>query len=181
LQLHLVLPDHPNIRASTIHTPSYQPNKSQSYSFFLPSIISELGYKSTTAQLFTVPPNMCAFFAVLVSSYYSDKLKNRGYFVIGGAILGICGYIMLLAANTNAVRYAGTFFVAVGIFQGSPMMMVRISPLVSFDPANVFFTGMDIQQRWTPLRARRCSRRGHFDYELFVFHRNVHIFAARCA
>jgi MFS family permease len=155
--------------------------RQQSYSLFLPSIISGLGYKSTTAQLFTVPPNMCAFFAVLVSAYYSDKLKNRGYFVIGGAILGICGYIMLLAANTNIVRYAGTFLVAIGIFQGSPMMMVRTSPLISSDPANVFITGMDIQQRWTTLRARRCSRRGHFDYELFVFHWHVHIFAARCA
>jgi sugar phosphate permease len=85
-----------------------------------------MGYTSTTAQLFTVPPNMAAFVTVLVTAYYSDKLKNRGFFIIGGAIVGVCGYIMLLVAKTNAVRYAGTFLVAIGVFQGSPMIMVRV-------------------------------------------------------
>jgi sugar phosphate permease len=83
-----------------------------------------MGYRATTAQLFTVPPNMAAFFTVLITAYYSDKVKNRGYFIVGGAIIGICGYIMLLVAKTNAVRYAGTFLVAIGVFQGSPMIMV---------------------------------------------------------
>jgi sugar phosphate permease len=61
-----------------------------------------MGYRSTTAQLFTVPPNMAAFVTVLVTAYYSDKL-------------------------TNAVRYAGTFLVAIGVFQGSPMIMAWIA------------------------------------------------------
>lgn len=86
-----------------------------------------MGYHATTAQLFTVPPNMAAFFTVLITAYYSDKLKSRGYFIIAGAILAIGGYIMLLAASTNAVRYAGTFLVAIGVFQGSPMIMGWIS------------------------------------------------------
>ncbi|KAF2832316.1 MFS general substrate transporter [Ophiobolus disseminans] len=98
-----------------------------SFTLFLPSIISGMGYRSTTAQLFTVPPNMAAFVTVLVTAYYSDKVKNRGYFIVMGSILGICGYIMLLAAKTNAVRYAGTFLVAIGVFQGSPMIMGWIS------------------------------------------------------
>ncbi|OAL06881.1 MFS general substrate transporter [Phaeosphaeriaceae sp. SRC1lsM3a] len=98
-----------------------------SFTLFLPSIIAGMGYKSTTAQLFTVPPNMAAFLTVLITAYYSDKLKNRGYFIIAGSILGICGYIMLLVAKTNAVRYAGTFLVAIGVFQGSPMIMGWIS------------------------------------------------------
>jgi|TARA_R110002003_G_scaffold129_3_gene12084 sugar phosphate permease len=87
-----------------------------------------MGYTSTTAQLFTVPPNMAAFFTVLITAYYSDKLKNRGYFIVGGAIVGVCGYIMLLVATTNSVRYAGTFLVAIGVFQGSPMIMVSNLP-----------------------------------------------------
>jgi sugar phosphate permease len=87
-----------------------------------------MGYKSTTAQLFTVPPNMAAFITVIGTAYASDKLKNRGYFIIGGCVLGICGYVMLIVAKTNAVRYAGTFLVAIGVFQGSPMLMVRFAP-----------------------------------------------------
>ncbi|KAJ5064542.1 major facilitator superfamily domain-containing protein [Bipolaris maydis] len=94
-----------------------------SFSLFLPSIIAGMGYQSTTAQLFTVPPNMAAFLTVIGTAYASDRFKNRGYFIIGGCVLGICGYVMLIVAKTNAVRYAGTFLVAIGVFQGSPMLM----------------------------------------------------------
>ncbi|KAF1945375.1 MFS transporter-like protein [Clathrospora elynae] len=94
-----------------------------SFSLFLPSIIAGMGYRSTTAQLFTVPPNMAAFITVIATAYASDKVKNRGYFIIGGCIVGVCGYVMMLVAKTNAVRYAGTFLVAIGVFQGSPMLM----------------------------------------------------------
>ena len=96
----------------------------QSFSLFLPSIISGMGYRSTTAQLFTVPPNMAAFITVLLTAYFSDKIKNRGYFIVAGSVVAICGYIMMLVASTNATRYAGTFLVAIGVFQGSPMIMV---------------------------------------------------------
>lgn len=91
-----------------------------------------MGYQSTTAQLFTVPPNMAAFITVLLTAYFSDKFKNRGYFIVGGSILSICGYIMMLVAKTNAVRYAGTFLVAIGVFQGSPMIMVSL--VLSVEP-----------------------------------------------
>lgn len=42
--------------------------------------------------------------------------------MIGGCILAIIGYIMLLAASQPLVRYGGTFFVASGVFLGSPMV-----------------------------------------------------------
>jgi hypothetical protein len=127
----------------------------QSFTLFLPSIISGMGYRATTAQLFTVAPNMAAFITVLITAYYSDKLKNRGYFIIGGSIVGICGYIMLLIAKTNAVRYAGTFLVAVGVFQGSPMLMVCV-------PRSTLITSLTILQAWisnniTPHYARAVA------------------------
>jgi hypothetical protein len=42
--------------------------------------------------------------------------------MIGGAIVAIAGYIMLLVASKPAVRYGGTFLVASGVFTGSPMV-----------------------------------------------------------
>lgn len=94
-----------------------------SFSLFLPSIIAGMGYHSTTAQLLTVPPNMAAFFTVLACAYFSDRLKTRGAFIAGGTIVGAVGYIMLIAAQNNATRYAGTFLIAIGVFQGSPMVI----------------------------------------------------------
>ncbi|KAH6660790.1 major facilitator superfamily domain-containing protein [Truncatella angustata] len=102
-------------------------DRSQSFSLFLPTIISGLGYTNTVAQLFTVPPNMAAFFVVLGTSFLSDHLKARGPIMAVGCIVSIAGYIMLLAADQNSTRYGGTFLVAVGIFPSSAMTMGWIS------------------------------------------------------
>ena len=84
-----------------------------------------MGYKSTTAQLFTVPPNIAAFVLVLITSTLSDRIKARGPIMAVGSVLAMVGYIMLLASKSNSVRYGGTFLVAIGVYPGSPMVVVR--------------------------------------------------------
>jgi MFS family permease len=64
---------------------------------------------------------MSAFVVVLITAGFSDRIKARGPFMIAGCIVAIAGYTMLLASNKNAVKYGGTFLVATGVFQGSPM------------------------------------------------------------
>jgi MFS family permease len=98
-----------------------------SYSLFLPSIISGLGYNRITAQLFTVPPNFIAFLVVLVASWVSDRIKMRGPLIAIGLTLAAIGYIMQLAAKTPSVRYGGTFFVAAGMFPCSPLILAWLS------------------------------------------------------
>lgn len=117
---------------------------------------------------------MAAFFTVLITAYLSDRIKQRGIFIAGGCIVGICGYIMLLVAKTNAVRYAGTFLVAIGVFQGSPMIMVRFHQS-NFSAETYKGTGMDLEQCRTALRARRRSWDSHFHCKLFCFHRNIYL------
>jgi MFS family permease len=94
-----------------------------SYSLFLPSIIKSLGYTQTTAQLFTVPPNMCAFFTVLLAGWFSDKWQTRGPLMLVGCSVAIAGYVMLIASTRSSVRYGGTFLVAAGIFPCAPLVM----------------------------------------------------------
>jgi sugar phosphate permease len=86
-----------------------------------------MGYKSTTAQLFTVPPNIAAFILVLLTSTLSDKIKARGSIMAVCCILAMAGYIMLLASKANSVRYGGTFLVGMGVYPGSPMIMVCLT------------------------------------------------------
>ena len=100
----------------------------QSFSLFLPSIINGMGYKSTIAQLLTAPPNMLGFLVVIFTAYLSDKVKVRGPFIAVGTVVGVGGYIMLLTSDRNAVKYAGTFLIGAGVFQASPMLMVRCRP-----------------------------------------------------
>lgn len=94
-----------------------------SYSLFLPTIIKGLGYTSVKAQLLTVPPNMGAFFSVLLTTWASDKVRMRGPFMLVGATIAVAGYIMLIATDDHLIRYGGTFLVAAGIFPCSPLVM----------------------------------------------------------
>lgn len=94
-----------------------------SFSLFLPTIIRSLGYTQVTAQLLTVPPNMGAFFTVLLVGWYSDKTRVRGVFMLAGCAVAIVGYIMLIASTRSLTQYGGTFLVAAGIFPCSPLVM----------------------------------------------------------
>jgi len=85
-----------------------------SFSLFLPTIIKNLGYQSVKAQLFTVPPNMAGFFAVIFGTFMSDKIKARGPIMICGCSIAIVGYILLLIPARPLVHYGGTFLVAAG-------------------------------------------------------------------
>ncbi|KAI1340444.1 major facilitator superfamily domain-containing protein [Xylariaceae sp. FL0016] len=98
-----------------------------SFSLFLPTIIGGLGYKATIAQLFTVPPNITGFFFVLGMSFLSDHVRMRGPLMAGCCLLAMIGYIMLLAADSNPVRYGGTFLVGAGVFPNSAMVMGWLS------------------------------------------------------
>lgn len=53
-----------------------------SYSLFLPTIIRDLGYSSSTAQLMTVPSFVVACAICVTAGWYADKLQQRGIFMI---------------------------------------------------------------------------------------------------
>jgi MFS family permease len=114
-----------------------------SYSLFLPTIIRSLGYTQVKAQLFTVPPNMGAFFVVLLVGWLSDKWKMRGPLMLVGCTVAIAGYIMLIASTKSQVQYGGTFLVASGIFPCSPLVMGWLTN--NLDPHYVRATGTGFQ------------------------------------
>jgi MFS family permease len=94
-----------------------------SFSLFLPTIISAMGYTKVNANLLSVPPNIAAFITVMLVTYLSDKYKRRGIFMLGGATLSITGYIMLISSARPLTQYGGTFLVGAGIFPTAPIVM----------------------------------------------------------
>lgn len=86
------------------------------FSLFLPTIISELGYQSTTANLLSVPPYAAAALLTIIVGYSADRTGYRSYYNIGVSFLGIAGFSMLLGSQTPGVKYAGTFLGALGIY-----------------------------------------------------------------
>jgi len=86
------------------------------FSLFLPTIISELGYSSTRAQLLSVPPYAAAAILTVVIGFVADRTKKRGLCNIAVSLLGITGFAMLLGGHSAGIRYAGTFLGALGIY-----------------------------------------------------------------
>lgn len=59
------------------------------FSLFLPTIISEMGYKSTKAQLLSVPPYACAAVLTIAVGFYADRTRRRGLSNIFVSLLGV--------------------------------------------------------------------------------------------
>jgi MFS family permease len=86
------------------------------FSLFLPSIVAQLGYTSTKANLLSVPPYAAAAMMTIFIGWYADRTGRRGLCNIGVSLLGITGFSMLLGSKHAGVKYAGTFLGAMGIY-----------------------------------------------------------------
>jgi len=85
-------------------------------SLFLPTIINSLGFSAADAQLLTIPPFVAGCIATISVGYLSDKYNLRGPFIIGGCLVSLVGYIVLITETRPGPGYAGSFIAAVGIF-----------------------------------------------------------------
>ncbi|KAJ6599082.1 MFS general substrate transporter [Mycena vulgaris] len=104
-----------------------------SFSLFLPTIISGLNFSGKSAQLHTVPPYVPATVLTVVVAVLSDRLKWRGPFILICLPSAIAGYILAIAASTNAQRnlgvknaqsrYGAVFLIAAGVYPSAPAIL----------------------------------------------------------
>jgi MFS family permease len=94
-----------------------------SISYFLPTILANLGWTATKAQLYSVPPYVVACCWQVALSYISDRYKRRGLSVFFCAVLVIIGYSLLRDLAPAKYRYLGTFFAAAGAFPLGPALL----------------------------------------------------------
>lgn len=94
-----------------------------SFALFLPTIIKNMGYTSNQAQLMSVPPYVCACIFTILASWYADKIRKRGIFMMASQLVGIAGFVMLIATSRPGVQYTGTVLAAIGIYPQIPLGM----------------------------------------------------------
>lgn len=90
------------------------------FSLFLPTIIAQLGYTATHANLLTVPPYAVAAFVTICVGFAADSTRQRGLFNIGLSFIGMAGFSMLIASQNPHIKYAGVFLGAIGIYPCIP-------------------------------------------------------------
>ncbi|KAJ5585291.1 high-affinity nicotinic acid transporter [Penicillium hispanicum] len=105
-------------------------------SLFLPTIIKDLGYQSTQAQLLTIPVYVAGAIVALLSAYLSDRMGKRSSFLLCLLTVAIVGYIMMLcgaAKDEPGVVYAGVFVTVAGLYSAFPGNIAWISNNVAGD------------------------------------------------
>ena len=102
-------------------------------SFFIPSIVRDLGYTSAAAQVRSIPIFVVATVTALLTAWVSDRLQHRYYFCMVGLAVSAIGYILLLcqAHLSVGVRYFALFLVVPGGYITQPVTLVWLSNLVS--------------------------------------------------
>ncbi len=92
----------------------------QGLSVFMPTILKDLGWESTKAQLYTVPPYVCACLIAILIAYISDKTRQRGIYLAIFSAIAAVGFALLRWATHANVRYGAVYLVTIGAFPGGP-------------------------------------------------------------
>ncbi|ODQ58562.1 hypothetical protein WICANDRAFT_105447 [Wickerhamomyces anomalus NRRL Y-366-8] len=93
------------------------------FALFLPSVVKELGYTSSTAQLMTVPIYVTASIVSIIVAYYSDKTGLRSPFIVGSLFLVMLGYIFALVGEEIGypnLIYGGVYIAGIGVYSAFP-------------------------------------------------------------
>jgi cyanate permease len=99
---------------------------------FLPTILEEMGFTGVNAQGLSAPPYLLSFLVTVATAWFADRTQQRGFTIMIMAAIGGAGYIMLAAASSVGVRYAGCYLAAAGIFPA----IANILPWVSNNQGN---------------------------------------------
>jgi sugar phosphate permease len=90
-------------------------------SLSLPTIVRQLGYSSTKAQLLTVPPYFVAACCTILVSWIADRTRQRGYCTMVTSGTGILGFILLMSPVSSGVKYFALYLAAGAIYPCVPL------------------------------------------------------------
>jgi MFS family permease len=98
-------------------------------SFFIPTIINQMGYTAAQSQIRAIPIFVVATFTCLAIAWCADAYKHRYAFIMFGCLVGIIGYAILLnmPSVSVGVRYMACFFITAGGFIAQPITIAWVS------------------------------------------------------
>lgn len=97
------------------------------FSLFTPTIINELGFKATAANLLSVPVYAWACIWTIVIGMIGDRYGNRGLINLILFSTGMAGYIILIASKTPALSYVAVYLAASAIYPTIPNSVAWVS------------------------------------------------------
>lgn len=93
------------------------------FSYTLPTILVQMGYKAANAQLLTVPVYVAACLCTFGAGIYSDRRQRRSHMIIIGFSVALVALILLYTLPKNripGVRYFACCLLMSGIYMAFP-------------------------------------------------------------
>lgn len=107
-------------------------------SFFLPTIVNQLGYTANSANLLTIPMYVAASIATVAVAWLSDRLRRRYIFVLCMQAVMVVGFIFCISGSAvgggtklAGLRYAGVFLATMGCYPYYIVNLVWVATNVS--------------------------------------------------
>lgn len=124
-------------------------NTGYATSFFIPTILTEMGYTAAIAQVRTIPIYVVAAASALAVAWCTDRAKHRFGFAISGIVVAVIGYVILLcqAGLTTGVKYMACFFIVTGGYMTQPVVWVWLSNVCS-SLAPLLFKHLSVARLW---------------------------------
>ncbi|KAJ7061515.1 MFS general substrate transporter [Mycena amicta] len=97
------------------------------FSLFTPSIIKEVRFKATAANLLSVPIYLFAAIVTCSIAVYADRHGHRGMWNIIMLAIGGIGYIILIVSRNAALSYFAVYVATCGIFPVIPNSVTWIA------------------------------------------------------
>ncbi|KAJ7701815.1 major facilitator superfamily domain-containing protein [Mycena rosella] len=101
-------------------------------SYFLPTLIKNLGFTAINAQGLTVAPYVVGWLMVVFQAWHSDRTGDRGYHIMLSCAVSFIGYIILA---TSVQKSVGAAYFALFLVTGANYSLF---PLVMSWAANTF-------------------------------------------
>lgn len=118
-------------------------NSLNAVGFFLPTLVSSLGFRGWRGQAMTVPPNVFACIVIVANAAWSDRRRERCSHALGALALVGVGYILLAATSTVGPRLVGVFLIACTNAAVIPFLAFRLST-VSGSSSTALASGVTI-------------------------------------
>ncbi|KAJ0327587.1 hypothetical protein COL922a_013449 [Colletotrichum nupharicola] len=92
-------------------------------SYFIPTIVKQMGYTSVMAQYMTIPIWMVGAVFLVVLSYTADKTRDRRWHITGCMGLSFICTIVCVTVSNPKVVYAMLCFYIAGLYTSLPLML----------------------------------------------------------
>ncbi|KAF8877869.1 major facilitator superfamily domain-containing protein [Infundibulicybe gibba] len=90
------------------------------FSLFLPTVINQLGFTATTANLLSVPVYVWGCLVTCAIGFLGDRIGTRHQINLALFGLGVVAYIILIASKTPALSYFAVYLAVCAIYPTIP-------------------------------------------------------------